>query len=286
MSKVSDDTSLTEINIPGTHDSLARFVAFPMITRTQSASVAQQLEMGVRYFDFRFIKAHGGLVAAHGGIRCKARGGIFAPPLTAKAVAEICADFLEKHPEETILFQLKADKGGAGDSFFTEFYNTVIKGNEDGWFTENRIPTLGEARGKIVLLRGVSINAALFNETDSGINFGAYPYIGSKKTDDYRLEKITDSGGKEYARMFVQDSYKLQMKKKWKAVRGFLEADLDKRNFNICLLSCTGFFMPLCNAKYINKRFMDYALGRKTYGIIAVDYAHPEICKKIYETNC
>lgn len=285
MSRVSDDKRITEINIPGTHDSLARFVAFTIITRTQSASLEEQLGMGVRYFDFRFIKTARGLVAAHGGIRCKASGGIFAPEITADSVAQACIRFLKKHPTETVLFQLKEDKGGAGDSFYSEFYNTVIKGNADRWFAQNRIPTLGEVRGKIVLLRAVSVDKEAFDETNSGINFDSYPYIGSKKINDYRCGKIADLNGNGYEEMHVQDSYKLEMKKKWQAVKGFLEADLDKRNFNICLLSCTGIFQPYLNARFVNNEFMEYELRKKEYGIIAVDYVDHEICRKIYETN-
>lgn len=286
MSRVADEKRITEINIPGTHDSLARFVAFTAITRTQSVSVTEQLEMGVRYFDFRFIKTKNGLVAAHGGIRCKAHGGIFAPPIAATAVAKDCVKFLEKHPGETILFQLKEDKGGAGETLYTEFYNTVIKENEDSWFIENRISALGEVRGKIVMLRAVDANGKEFTDKHSGINFSAYPYIGSKKIGDYRFEPITDFCKNKYAGMYVQDSYRLQMNKKWAAVKQFLESDLDSRNFNINLLSCAGILMPFLNSKYINKRFMDYRLDKsKVYGIIAVDYAAPDVCRKIFETN-
>ncbi len=285
MSNLAGDKLITEINIPGTHDSLARFVAFTAITRTQSTSVARQLEMGVRYFDFRFIKTKSGLVAAHGGIRCKADNGFNSPYLTAETVVENCIDFLKNHPAETILFQLKEDKGSAGKSFFAEFFNTNVKGKENRWFIKNCVPTLDEVRGKIVLLRAVDVDKGLFDDSDSGINFSHYPYIGSKKIGDFRLEPVTDLNKNEYTKMYVQDSYKLEMKKKWQTVKSFLESDLDKRNFNICLLSCTGFFQPYMNAKYINNEFMKYALEKKTYGIIAVDYAQPEICKKIYETN-
>lgn len=285
MGKVADDKLISEINIPGTHDSAAQFVAFPLITRTQSMTVADQLEIGVRYFDFRFIKTANGFVAAHGKIYCKVNRNVFAPSLTAKEIADCCIGFLEKHPNEAILFQLKEDSGGAGKDFYTEFYSNVIKENEEKWFLENRIPTLGEARGKIVLLRVVSVNKDLFSEKDSGIDMSSYPYVGSKKVYDYRLESISELNGKEYAKMFVQDSYKLQMKKKWNAVKGFFESDPDGKNFNICFLSCTGFFLPFLNAKYVNKKFLEYSSENKVHGIIAMDYADEEICEKIYSTN-
>ncbi len=286
MSRVSGEKLITEINIPGTHDSLARFVAFSPITQTQSKTLREQLECGVRYFDLRLIKKKDDIIAAHGGVRCRENCSIFSSSLTAKTVADSCIEFLEKHPGETVLFQLKADVNGSWDTLYSEFYNDVIKGNESRWYLENRVPALDEARGKVVMLRAVAVEKELFDEKNCGIDFSRYPYIGSKELYDFRLESVADLNGKEYTKMYVQDSYKIQMKKKWTAVKGFLESDLDKNNFNICLLSCTGSFQPYLNAKYINKIFMDYCLDKnKVYGIIAADFITEDICKKIFETN-
>lgn len=286
MSRVSDEKLITEINIPGTHDSLTKFVVFPLMFRTQSKSLTEQLEFGVRYFDFRFNKTDEGIFAVHGSMPCKKSSGFFSESMTGKAVVDDCLAFLESHPEETILFQFKEGSGDVGDKLYTEFYNTLIKGNEDRWFLENRVPSLGEVRGKIVMLRVVDVDKSLFDETNSGINFSNYPYVGSKEIGDYRLEIIADLNENEYTKMYVQDSYKIQMSKKWSGFEQFINSDLDSNNFNISLLSCTGWFTPYLNALYLNKTFMDYELDEsKVYGIIATDYVTQEICEKIYSTN-
>ena len=54
MSAVSSSAKLTEINIPGTHDSCTQYVNASIISRTQTLSISQQLQIGVRYFDMRF----------------------------------------------------------------------------------------------------------------------------------------------------------------------------------------------------------------------------------------
>ena len=93
----------------------------------------------------------------------------------------MCADFLKKNPGETVLFQLKEGNGKTGTVFFDAFYEQCIKGQEDIWFLENRIPTLGEVRGKIVLLRVVKADRSKFDDQNSGLDFGAYPHVPRKK---------------------------------------------------------------------------------------------------------
>ena len=105
---------------------------------------------------------------------------------------------------------------------FGEFYEQCIRGREELWYLENRIPALGEVRGKIVLLRVVGVDASHFDDKTCGIDFSAYPYIGSRDILDFRRRDIKKlAGGKTYAQMYVQDSYKLGGIKKWKAVTAF-----------------------------------------------------------------
>ncbi|MGN1161540.1 MAG: phosphatidylinositol-specific phospholipase C domain-containing protein, partial [Candidatus Fimenecus sp.] len=178
MSAVSSSVKLTEINMPGTHDSCTQYVNASIISRTQTLSISQQLQIGVRYFDMRFEKVENGFIAVHGAANCKVDGSVFADDLTASQVIADCKAFLAANPTETVLFQLKEDDGDAGTSFYSSFYDYYIKSNPDIWFIENRIPTLGEVRGKIVLLRAVSLDTSRFDDSNSGINFSQYPYIG------------------------------------------------------------------------------------------------------------
>lgn len=78
-------------------------------------------------------------------------------------------------------------------------------------------------RGKIVLLRVVGADALHFDDKTCGIDFSAYPYIGSRDIRDFRRRDIKKlAGGKTYAQMYVQDSYKLGGIKNGKPLQLFL----------------------------------------------------------------
>lgn len=112
---------------------------------------------------------------------------------------------------------------------FGEFYAQCIRGREELWYLENRIPALGEVRGKIVLLRVVGADALHFDDKTCGIDFSAYPYIGSRDIRDFRrrdIKKLSD--GKTYAQMYVQDSYKLGGIKNGKPLLLFLNPTLTR----------------------------------------------------------
>lgn len=102
----------------------------------------------------------------------------------------MCESFLKENPGETILFQLKEDDGDTGIALFGEFYAQCIRGREELWYLENRIPALGEVRGKIVLLRVVGVDASHFDDKTCGIDFSAYPYVGSRDILDFRRRDI------------------------------------------------------------------------------------------------
>ena len=286
MSRIGGETPITAINIPGTHDSATKYVSFAFASKTQSLSIAEQLEAGVRYFDMRFEKTENGFKAVHSVSDCREEKSIFSEKLTAEKIIGDCSAFLSENPGETILFQLREDDGNAGESFYDGFYELYIKNNPDLWFCENRIPKLGEVRGKIVLLRVVGADGEKFTDENSGINFSLYPYIDGMKKHDYRREDIETLEGTAYGSMYVQDSYQLLGRRKLAAIEDFLGSELDSAEFNICMTNCTGFLMPWMNAIYVNKRLKNYGFeSGKYYGIVAVDFADSELCGMIYSSN-
>ena len=160
--------------MPGTHDSATKYVRFKPICNTQNLTIEEQLQIGVRYLDMRFeLKDGRKLVAVHSIADCKKERGLKAADLTAADTVNMCESFLKENPGETILFQLKEDDGDAGIALFGEFYAQCIRGREELWYLENRIPALGEVRGKIVLLRVVGVDASHFDDKTCGIDFSA-----------------------------------------------------------------------------------------------------------------
>ena len=287
MSKISDDRMITSVTIPGTHDSSCRYIDFAFISKTQNLTIAQQLEIGVRYFDFRFKFDGNKFIANHSIASCHKKYGFWSEHLTADDVVSCCKKFLRENPSETILFQLKEAASCTGESFFTSFYEKYISNFKDDWYLENRIPSIGEIRGKIVLLRVVGADSKVFNDSNSGINFSLYPYVGSTFVDDWRTSEIKSLNTDTIvSHMFVQDSYKVEGSKKWSTIKRFLDSQMNALNFNICLMSCTRFRVPMINSKYINIKFLQTEFNiNKLYGIIVADYITDEISSKIIKLN-
>lgn len=286
MSAIPDDRLITGINIPGTHDSAACYCAFSFISRTQKLTVSQQLEAGARYFDFRFRYDGKDFIASHSIATCKKSKGMFAEKLTADDIVDACIEFLKKNKSETILFQLKETVSVTENEFYSVFYEKYIKNNPEYWYVNNAIPSLGQVRGKIVLLRVVSADNGSFDDSNSGINFTSYPYVESREVDSWMLTDICSiETDRPYAKLFVQDSYKVEGVKKWGTVTRFLQSE-QRGDFNICLTSCTFLFVPRINVKYINKQLMNYSFEKnRLYSIVVTDYINAEICGRIIDSN-
>ena len=75
MKNIPDETPLSMISIPGTHDSAARFTTAPTprIFCCQDMSVKNQLLSGARFLDIRLILSHNKFKAVHFFIRCRKR---------------------------------------------------------------------------------------------------------------------------------------------------------------------------------------------------------------------
>ena len=87
MAALPDDTPLSALVIPGTHDSATQYVQLAYFSKCQALSVGQQLEAGFRYLDIRLGDAEKGgdyPRLMHGFTNCKT--GIFGGTLTLDAV--------------------------------------------------------------------------------------------------------------------------------------------------------------------------------------------------------
>lgn len=287
MKKIPDDVKITGINIPGTHDSACCYIDFSLISKTQDLTVSAQLDAGVRYFDFRFKFDGGRFIANHSIAHCRKKQGFWNKVLTADDIVHDCIEFLRNNPSETILFQLKEAESHTGTSFFEAFYEKYIQPQSELWFLENTVPYLGEARGKIVLLRVVPADKNVFSDKNCGTDFSAYPYIGSAEIHDWRRCPVCSVETDEaYTYMFVQDSYKAGGKDKIRTVSEFLESELSGDEFNICCLNSVGYLIPRIAAKKLNGFIAGYPFeDDKIYGIIAMDFAEKSVCEKIIRTN-
>jgi 1-phosphatidylinositol phosphodiesterase len=164
MGNLPDPIPLNQMSIPGTHDTMTDAFANsgPLIApfaQTQNMTLTQQLDAGIRYIDIRC-----GPTYTFTGLNTNDLGIYHALLGTGqsfdKDVLAVCADFLKAHPTETIIMSVKNDYTGSGavnalsnDQFDSIFHNIISLLPARDWYLGNTLPTLGEARGRIVLLR-------------------------------------------------------------------------------------------------------------------------------------
>ena len=289
MSALDSNQLITSINIPGTHDSASKnAMPFNALSSTQNKTIAQQLYSGVRYLDIRLeLTKKGDINVIHEISDCKDSMGLTSKTLKIEDITNICIDFLKKNTGETIFLHIRQDRGEKTTQLYDTFYNKCVVGNENYWYLINNKPTLKDVRGKIVLLRGVPVDSLCFNDTNSGINFMSYPYVGSTQLDNFKFCPITklENGG-IYDYMYVQDSYKLNANDKKSTIKSFLQTYKLSSDYNICATNCIGSGSPHFCAEIVNKWFMEYSLeDGAVYGIISMDFITDELCEKIYLTN-
>ncbi|KAI9768355.1 MAG: hypothetical protein M1840_004963 [Geoglossum simile] len=167
MQELKDETPLSALSIPGTHNSPTYHRALPSV-RCQVASIRDQLENGVRFFDIRVQPENpedtskDGLILVHGVFPISLSGNKYLRSLINEVFA-----FLDAHPSETLIMSLKREgPGNHTDAQLSRILRDHYAGDMDRWYTSPRIPTLGEARHKITLIRRFALEDGLKNEWD------------------------------------------------------------------------------------------------------------------------
>lgn len=206
MATLPDAVSLAALSIPGTHNSPTCYVALPSV-RCQAVGVRAQLDNGVRFLDVRVSVSNddgGGLALVHSVFPISLTGTKwFADVLVHEVYA-----FLYENPSETVLLSVKREGTGRGtDQHLSRhlFHRYCQDRDEPGqtskWFTEPRVPTLGEARGKIVLIRRFQNDEALLGGQHGGRGWG----IDAAAWPDNCADGTVGSG-----LIRVQDFYEVQ----------------------------------------------------------------------------
>ncbi|WP_327705982.1 phosphatidylinositol-specific phospholipase C [Streptomyces decoyicus] len=177
MSGLGDATPVQRLTIPGTHDSGAR-KGGPWVA-CQNTSVEAQLDSGVRFLDVR-CRAIDNVFAIHHGA--------FYQELMFGDVLNACRAFLRAHPSETVLMRVKQEYSEVSAEEFRRIFDIYLddKGYRSLFRLDTGLPTLGQARGRVVLLAdsdglgGVRYaDPQLFDIQDDYMAepFGKYPKI-------------------------------------------------------------------------------------------------------------
>ncbi|MCF3182715.1 phosphatidylinositol-specific phospholipase C [Streptomyces polychromogenes] len=237
MAALPDSTALQRMTIPGTHDSGARLGG--LYVACQNTSIAEQLDSGIRFLD----------------VRCRVTGGSFAihhaaffQNLMFGDVLVACAAFLAAHPSETVLMRVKQEYSTESDAIFRTVFDDYL--DHRGWRPLFRIadtlPTLGQARGRVVLLAD---NAGL-----PGLRYGDGGVFDIQ--DDYNTEPFAKRGR-------IEDQFRKAVQQPGKLFVNYT--------------STAAYMPPRWNSDRLNPQvhaFVDGAelAGRTGLGIVPMDF--------------
>ncbi len=198
MSHVDDDKYLDELSIPGTHDSGSCSVDNDTEPQTSLAKCQQdyiptQLLEGIRYFDIRLGKGENPGID-HGDCYLLKKDGNF---MHLSDVIGYFNTFLSENPKEALIMLVSRGNDEATDESLTTAFANVMDKNPNLFYTSSRIPTLGEVRGKIVLLRRFRLVGSSVNGHTWGLDLTEWDDKIAAHTDSASMCLVRDERGFE-----------------------------------------------------------------------------------------
>lgn len=286
MSHVDDDKYLDELSIPGTHDSGTCSVDND--TEPQSSQVKcqqdyipTQLLEGIRYFDIRLGKGDDPGID-HGIFYLLKKDGNY---LHLSDVIGYFKTFLNENPSEVLIMLASRGNDEATDESITTAFAKVMADNPNLFYTSSHVPTLGEVRGKIVLLRRFGLAGNSVSGHTWGLDLTQWDdkikaHSGQSMClvqDARGFEAIGETGNEEpyCTKVYAQDKYKLTGTDKLSWVDNALkettgrtcnkvdvvddagaEVQVQERCWSINYTSCTGLSHggnPFTSARVVNE---------------------------------
>lgn len=287
MGNVRDNKFLDELSIPGTHDSGTCSVDNDTEPQTSQVKCQQdyiptQLLEGIRYFDIRLGKGDDPGID-HGGFYLFKKDGNF---LHLSDVIGYFTTFLKENPTEALIMLVSRGNDEATDEGITTAFAKVMDENPDLFYTSSRVPTLGEVRGKIVLLRRFRLAGNSVSGHTWGLDLTEWDDKAKAHSDSTTMclvqdargfEETDDAGTKEpyCTKVYAQDKYKLSgtdkliwvdnaLKKTTELTRGNVDVEdadgakvqVQERCWSINYTSCTGLSHggnPFTSARVVNE---------------------------------
>lgn len=147
MENIEDDRLLSSLSIPGTHDSASNGPGGDIV-RNQRMTLTDQLLSGIRFLDIRARLYQGDFAIHHDLVYLKKN---------FDDVLRETTGFLRAHPSETVYMRLKQEYSTESDAAFTSRFEQYVNQLAYHEFIYddpgNTNPSLGETRGKLVILR-------------------------------------------------------------------------------------------------------------------------------------
>lgn len=273
MSSLPDSLRLMQLSIPGTHDSCTKNVYYLNEAQTQTEDISTQLNDGIRYLDFRIGHSYTTteLELFHGVAKCH---------MTFRQGMEKIATFLRQNPGETVFLSIQKETHEQGN--FADECSSVLSGFHQFIYPGHDLPSLGAARGKIILL------ASSAEISFMGINISGLR--GNEEWTSFTSENVTVSANTTYC--VLNNWYRVDQRAERKVtiIKKFLDgqtweaATLDLNNWNHQWTPARSIkeYARLINRAMINAGYFN---NTRHHGIQIMDHYVPEIVNQIIRNN-
>ena len=299
MAGIPDEALLSSINIPATHDTgtagvVEDLVPSVSITSCQNLYYDEQLNMGARSFDIRANATKDDASVAdvkivHGGElwQCQEKNG---NDLTLQSILNTSLGFLEKHKSETVILTVKPDAGSTIglEHAVAEF----IEKNKDKVYSGGDIPSMKEARGKIIFLRRFNLTKNYDSSVERAMGFNLTNWDDIKYKDYKYAYKLYDDGKNH---VYIQDAYNTYGSEKWPYILETMKQTTGQDTshpieYNSWVFNYTSCSQgaPLGLTQEINPRLFkdeDNCIDNRFLGTVMLNFIDEPMSRLIYETN-
>ena len=299
MAGIPDDALLSSVNIPATYDTgtagvVEDLVPSVSITSCQNLYYDEQLNMGARSFDIRANATKDDASAAdvkivHGGElwQCQEKNG---SDLTLQSILNTSLGFLEKHKSETVILTVKPDAGSTIglEHAVAEF----IDKNNDKVYSGGDIPSMKEARGKIIFLRRFNLTKNYDSSVERAMGFNLTNWDDIKYKDYKYAYKLYDDGKNH---VYIQDAYNTYGSEKWPYILETMKQTTGQDTshpieYNSWVFNYTSCSQgaPLGLTQEINPRLFkdeDNCIDNRFLGTVMLNFIDEPMSRLIYETN-
>lgn len=265
MENVKDYTKLTDLSIPGTHDSGATHSIFDIEGKCQDLNINQQLKVGTRFFDIRLKLENDKFKIVHGPADQK---------LKFDKVLKEMVSFVKNNNSEFLLISLKEETEGKNNNLsFESALEETLKKYEDVISFSTKLPaTIKDARGKIFII------------SRHDLSFGYPSYYFWQDDSSFTLGDL-----------YIQDNYCIEdINEKIEDIKSTIDIsnqhsnDKLVLNFTSCYLE--NHFPPTyagSTAKIINPWLIEYLNENNDdkLGIIISDFMSERLAQSIYRRN-
>lgn len=315
---------INRLTIPGTHDSGT--LSLSGDSQCQDTTLKAQLMMGVRYLDIRLDSSTEELRVVHGNVHGSGNTDLY-----FSDVANTCAHFLTgadgvDATDETVFLQVKSDRGpdpGMHSKVIAKLKAAFV-GQEDHLALAPLqvkpgppLPTIGQVKGKLVLLRRYLLDAGvdpdveggtgvhsfasglIFNDWAKSISSNQWRTVyeknefewpGDSDNQDYFHGPLYDYRNENGLSFVIQDYYSTSnTTTKWGLVKKYLDianGGSDSPDSWFCnFSSCAS---PKASATAINpllKSYFEQTTRTHGFGTILMDFVYGDLVAAAYQAN-